>query len=124
MTLFVWILRIVLAFLYLAGGGYKAFNYPALLAGPVAFPPAAWIALGVFEMVGGVLLIAPAAVRWQVALTPIAATALAVETLLLAAVYASYSLKITAENPMPWALVMGLLVSVVAWRTWSLYRGV
>lgn len=123
MTLLVWTLQILLAFLYFAGGAYKAFNADQLLTGPVAFSREAWMALGVFEVIGAVLLIVPAAIRWMPALTPIAATALAIETLLLAAIYASYSLRLTVENPMPWALVMGVLVSVVAWSTWSLQQG-
>lgn len=121
MTVLVWILQIALSFLYLAGGGYKTFNSQQLLTGPVAFPREAWIGLGVFEMIGAVLLIVPAALNWQPALTPLAATALAIETLVLAAIYASYSVRISVENPMTWAIVMGVLVAFVAWRTYGLY---
>jgi hypothetical protein len=53
-------------------------------------------------------------------LTPLAATVLAVETLGLAALYASYSLKFAASNPMVWALVMGLLAAFVAYGRYSL----
>lgn len=123
MTLLVWILQIALSFLYLAGGGYKTFNSQQLLTGPVALPREAWIGLGVFEMIGAVLLIVPAVLSWQPGLAPLAATALAIETLVLAAIYASYSTRISMENPMPWAIVMGVLVAFVAWRTYGLYAG-
>ncbi len=119
MTVLVWILQIVLAFLYLAGGGYKTFSYEELMKGAVAFPREAWIGLGVFEMVGAVLLIVPAALNWMPVLTPVAAAALAVETLLLAAIYASYSAAITVENPMTWAIVMGVLMTWVAWHGYA-----
>ncbi len=115
MTVLVWTLQIVLAFLYLTGGGYKALNYEELMKGAVAFPREAWIGLGVFEIVGAVLLVVPAALGRLPVLTPIAAAALAVETLLLAAIYARYSTAITVENPMTWAIVMGVLMTVVAW---------
>lgn len=50
-----------------------------------------WRALGVFEVLGALLLIVPAAAKWKPVLTPVAAAALALETLALAALYASYS---------------------------------
>src|SRR2546421_891022 len=40
-----------------------------------------WRALGVLEMVGAVLLVVPAAAHWMPVLTPLAAAALALETL-------------------------------------------
>lgn len=121
MNVLVWILQGVLAFLYLTGGAYKTFNADELLKGAVAFPKAAWMGLGVFEMVGAVLLIVPAALRWKQGLTPVAATALAAETLILAAIYASYSTTFTVENPMPWALVMGILAVTVTYGTYARY---
>lgn len=65
-----------------------------------------WRALGVIEMIGAVLLIVPAASKWMPGLTPIAAVVLAIETLLIAGVYARHSLKLTAENPLIWSVVM------------------
>jgi outer membrane murein-binding lipoprotein Lpp len=46
--------------------------------------------------------------------------ALALETLVLAALYARYSLKLAATNPMVWAAVMGLLVAFVAYGRYAL----
>ena len=46
--------------------------------------------------------------------------ALALETLALAGLYARYSLRLAATNPMVWAVVMGLLVAFVAYGRYAL----
>lgn len=46
--------------------------------------------------------------------------ALALETLGLAGLYARYSLKLAATNPMVWAVVMGLLTAFVAYGRYAL----
>src|SRR5207245_1388511 len=51
---------------------------------------------------------------------PLAAGALALETLALAGLYARYSLKLAATNPMVWAVVMGLLAAFVAYGRYAL----
>src|SRR5207249_6515277 len=79
-----------------------------------------WRALGVLEMLGAVLLVVPAAAQWMPILTPLAAGALALETLALAGLYARYSLKLAATNPMVWAVVMGLLSAFVAYGRYAL----
>jgi hypothetical protein len=79
-----------------------------------------WRALGVLEIVGAVLLIVPAALKWMALLTPLAAAVLALETLAIAALYASYSLELAATNPMVWAVLMGLLAAFVAYGRYSL----
>src|SRR5437899_1918820 len=71
------------------------------------------------EMVGAVLLIVPAAAKWMPVLTPLAAAALALETLALAGLYARYSLKLAATNPLVWAVVMGLLSAFVAYGRYA-----
>ena len=123
MNVLLWILQAVLALLYLAGGAYKTFAFDELAGQLRALPRAGWAALGVLERVGAVLLIVPLAMGRMRALTPIAATALTVETFSLAAVYASYSTRISVENPMTWAVVMGVMVAVVAVGRWGRRRG-
>jgi hypothetical protein len=73
-----------------------------------------WGALGVFEMVCGVLLVVPAATKRMPILTPVAAVALALESLALAALYARYSVSLAATNPLVWAVMMGLMAAFVA----------
>jgi hypothetical protein len=120
MNILLWVLQAVLALLFLAGGAYKVFSSDALAKQFSALSRGGWRALGVLEMLGAVLLIVPAAANWMPVLTPLAAAVLALETLALAALYARYSLKLTAENPLAWALVMGLLAAFVAYGRYTL----
>ena len=76
---------------------------------------AAWGAIGTFEMLCGVLLILPMALKFRPVLTPVAATALVVESLALAWLYSRYSLRIEAANPMVWVLLMAILGAFVAY---------
>jgi hypothetical protein len=115
MNVLLWALQVILALLYLAGGAYKTFSFDQLAKQFSAISRGGWRALGVLEMVGAVLLIVPAAVNWMPILTPIAAAVLALETLALAGLYARYSLKLTAENPLVWAVAMALLAAFVAY---------
>ena len=122
MNALLWILQIALALLCLAGGAYKVFMFDQV-ANEMwysALPRSGWGALGVFEMVCGILLIVPTAARWMPVLTPFAAAALAVETLALTGLYAKYSLKLTAANPLVWSLVMGLTAAFVAYGRYAL----
>ena len=120
MNVLLWVLQVALAFLYGAGGSYKTFKFDALANQMRALSRGGWRVLGVLEMVGAVLLIVPAAANWMPVLTPIAAAALALETLGLAGLYARYSLKLAATNPMVWAVVMGLLAAFVAYGRYAL----
>lgn len=114
MNIVLWILQAVLALLCLAGGGFKVSNpdTPAELI--PAIPIGGWRTLGVFEVAGAVLLIVPAALQWVPVLTPLAAVALAIETLVLAALYARRSLKLGADNPLVYAVPMFVLAVLVA----------
>ena len=120
MNVLLWVIQLALALLYFAGGSYKVFRFDELAGQMVALSRSQWGAIGVFEMVGAVLLVVPAAARWMPALTPLAAAALALETLLLAVLYARYSLQLAATNPMVWAAVMGLLAAFVAYGRYAL----
>jgi hypothetical protein len=120
MNILLWVVQVVLALLYLAGGGFKAINPDDPAKQIRALPPAAWRALGVFEVLGALLLIIPAAVRWMPQLTPLAAAALAVETLGLTALYARYSLKLVAANPLVYAAPMSVMAILVAVGRYSL----
>jgi uncharacterized membrane protein YphA (DoxX/SURF4 family) len=120
MNILLWVLQIALAFLYLAGGAYKVFSFDELANQMAALSRSGWRALGVFEMLGAVLLIVPAATKWVPVLTPLAAAALTLEALALAVLYAQYSLKVAATNPLVWSVVMALLVAFVAYGRYAL----
>jgi len=113
MNVLLWILQIALAVLYFAGGQYKVFKFDPLANYMRALPRGGWRAVGVLEIVGAILLVVPAT-------APLAAAALAIETLALGGLYARYSTKLAATNPMTWAVVMGLLVAFVAYGRYAL----
>ena len=119
MTIVLWILQAVLALLNLAGGGYKIFS-GGDIAGRYGVPRAGWAALGVIEVLGGLLVVIPAALNWMPELTPLAAAVLAIEALGLTVLYARKSLKMVAANPLPYALVMAVLAIVVAYGRYAL----
>lgn len=121
MTVVLWILQLVLALFYLGGGAYKALMSGELAQQFAALPRPVWVALGVMEIAGAALLVLPAAMNRMPRLTPLAAAVLAVETLGLAWLYSRYSLAFSVENPMTWALGIGLLAAVVAYGTRGRY---
>lgn len=120
MNILLWVFQAVLALLYLSGGAYKVFSFDEVATHLTALSRGGWRALGVLELVGAVLLVVPAALKWKPLLTPIAAAVLALETLALAVLYAQYSLDLAATNPLVWALVMGLLAAFVAYGRYAL----
>jgi hypothetical protein len=120
MNVLLWVLQIALAVLYLSGGAYKAFRFAELAQQMGALSHGGWRALGAVEMLGAVLLVAPAAAQWMPVLTPLAAAVLALETLALAGLYARYSRELTAANPLVWGLVMGLLAAFLAYGRYAL----
>jgi hypothetical protein len=119
MNVLLWIIQVALALLYFSGGAYKTFKFDVLANHMRALPRGGWRALGVLEMVGAVLLVVPAAAHWMPVLTPLAAAVLALETLALAALYARYSLKLAATNPLVWAVVMGLVAAFLAYGRYA-----
>jgi len=120
MNILLWVLQLALALLCLSGGAYKAFKFDELAKQMRALSHGGWRALGVFEMFCGILLIVPTAAKWMPILTLLAAAALALEALALAAVYARYSRKLTAANPLVWSAVMGLMAAFVAYGRYAL----
>jgi hypothetical protein len=120
MNILLWVLQVALALLYLAGGAYKVFSRDELAKQFAVLPRGGWRALGVLEMLGAVLLVVPAAVPWMPVLTPFAAAVLALETFALCGLYARYSLKLAASNPLVWTVVMGVLVAFVAYGRYAL----
>ncbi len=114
MNLVLSIVRFALAFLSFAGGIYKLFGFDAVADQPffAALPRGGWGAVGAFEILCAILLVLPAAARW----TRIsAAAALVVESLVLGALYARYSLALTAANPLVWVVVIGVMALCVAY---------
>ena len=76
-----------------------------------ALPREAWMALGILELVCTVGLIVPAAFRWQPALMVVAATVLAIESLVFVGEHAKYRdiMSIILSG------VLGLLMAFIAY---------
>jgi hypothetical protein len=121
MNILLWALQGVLALLSLSGGAYKVFGFDAVANEAFfgALPRAGWSTLGVFEMLCGVLLIVPAFAKPMQRLIPLAAAALALESLALGGLYARYSLKLIAANPLVWVVAMGLMAAFVAYGRYA-----
>ncbi len=93
MNILLWILQALAALLYGASGTMKVFMFDKISAEVPSFgalPRKAWMVLGVLEYVCTVGLIVPAAFHWQPALTVVAATVLAVESIVFVWVHAKY----------------------------------
>jgi hypothetical protein len=121
MNILLWVLQGALALLCLSGGAYKAFNFAELAKQMPALSLGGWRALGVLEMLCGILLIVPGMAGLLPVLTPLAALVLAVESLGLSAVYARYSSKLTAANPLVWSVAMAAMAAFVAYGR-SMFR--
>src|SRR5439155_13632948 len=112
------ILQVVLALLYLRAGGMKVFtlekvtaDYPSMKA----LPRAAWTASGLLGIVCSVGLIVPAAFHLQPILTPLFATALAIEGVLLAARHVKWK-----ENAAIGSGVFAVLAAFIAYGRFAL----
>lgn len=122
MNMLLWIVQVALALFCLAGGQYKVFHFDALAQMPqtAALSHVSWGALGIFEMLCAILLIAPAAAKWLPVLTPLAAAALALESLGLALLFAQYSLALTSTNPLIYVVLLGVVAAFVAYGRFAL----
>jgi hypothetical protein len=117
MNILLWAAQIALALQAVAGGAYKIFMFDEITNVPAmsALPRGARGVIGAFEVVCGILLIVPAATNWMPKLTPLAAAALALESLALAALYARYSLALTATNPLVFVVMGAVMAAFVAY---------
>jgi hypothetical protein len=114
MNILLWVLQVVAAFLYGASGVMKVFMFDKVSEGVPSFgalPREAWMALGILELVCTVGLIVPAAFRWQPVLTVVAATALAIESLVFIGVHVKYR----EIGTIIMCGVLGLLMAFIAY---------
>jgi uncharacterized membrane protein YphA (DoxX/SURF4 family) len=116
MNIVLWVLQVLAALMYGASGVMKVFMFDKASEGVQSFgalPREAWRVLGIIELVCVVGLIVPAALRWQPALTVVAATVLALESLVFVWVHVRYR-----EVPtIVMMVVLGLLMAVH--RLWT-----
>lgn len=124
MNLLLWVFQVLLALQSFSGGAYKLFKFDEIASVPAmgALSSGGWGALGVLEMICAVLLIVPAALNRMPVLTPLAAAVLALESFALAALYARYSLQLSATNPLVYVVMGGLLAAFVAYGRYAFLR--
>ena len=114
MNILLWVLQVLAALVYGASGVMKVFMFDKV-SGQVqsfgALPREAWMALGILELVCMVGLIVPAAFHWKPALTVVAATVLAIESLVFIGVHVKYH----EIPPIILSGVLGLLMAFIAY---------
>jgi hypothetical protein len=114
MNIVFWVLQGLAALVYGASGVMKVFMFDKASEGVQSFgalPRRVWTALGVLELVCVVGLIVPAALHWQPSLTVVAATVLAMESLVFVWVHVKYR-----EVPtIIMSGVLGLLMAFIAY---------
>ncbi len=114
-TYVLWILQVLLAALFIFGGGFKLVASPEQMAGPVAMPLLFLRFIGLMELLGGVGLILPSLLRIKPVLTPLAAAGLVI--IMIGAGVITLQAGV-AMAVMP--LVTGLLLAFVAYGRWRL----
>ena len=93
MNILLWVLQVLAALLYGSSGVMKVFMFDKVSEGVPSFgalPRKAWTTLGIVELVCMVGLIVPDALHWQPQLTILAATILAVESVVFVGVHVKY----------------------------------
>lgn len=114
MNILLWVLQVLAALLYGASGVMKVFMFDKVSADVPSFgalPREVWMALGILELVCVVGLIVPAAFHWRPALTVLAATLLAIESLVFIWVHVQYR----EIPPIIFSGVLGLVMAFIAY---------
>jgi uncharacterized membrane protein YphA (DoxX/SURF4 family) len=114
MNTLLWVLQVVAALMYGASGVMKVFMFDKVSVGVKSFgalPRDAWMALGILELVCVVGLIVPGAFRWKPSLTVVAATLLAIESVVFIWVHVKYR----EIPPIILSGVLGFLMAFIAY---------
>ncbi len=118
MNVLLWVLQVLAALVYAASGVMKVFMFDKVSDGVPSFgalPRRAWTALGILELVCTVGLIVPAVLAWHPGLTAVAASALAIESLVFVGVHVKYR----EVTPVAMSVGLGLLTAFIAYGRWS-----
>ena len=114
MNILLWVVQALAALMFGASGVMKVFMFEKISADVPSFgalPRPAWTALGILELVCVVGLIAPAALHWQPELTAVAASVLAIESIVFVWVHVRYR----ELPPILMSGVLGLLMAFLAY---------
>jgi hypothetical protein len=121
MNVALWIIQVLLALLFLSGGGVKLVLPLDKLAGPIALPGLFLRFIGVCEVLGGLGLILPVLLRIRPGLTPLAAGGLVI--IMIGAIVLPLTSGDVKSALFP--MVVGILAAFVAYGRWRLipHRG-
>jgi uncharacterized membrane protein YphA (DoxX/SURF4 family) len=114
MNILLWVLQVLAALLYGSSGVMKVFMFDKVSQDVPSFgamPRKAWMILGIVELVCTIGLIVPDALPWHPLLTILAATVLAVESLVFVGVHVKYR----EVAPTILSGVLGLLMAFIAY---------
>ncbi len=114
MNILLWVLQVLAALLYGASGVMKVFMFDKVSKDVPSFgalPREAWMALGILELVCTVGLIIPAAFHWRPVLTVVAASVLAIESLVFIGMHVQYG----ETTPIIMSGVLGILMTFIAY---------
>jgi uncharacterized membrane protein YphA (DoxX/SURF4 family) len=114
MNILLWVLQVLAALLYGSSGVMKVFMFEKVSQDVPSFgalPRKAWMILGILELVCAVGLVIPDAFHWQPPLTILAATVLALESLVFVGVHVKYR----EVAPTILSGVLGLLMAFIAY---------
>jgi uncharacterized membrane protein YphA (DoxX/SURF4 family) len=119
MNILLWVLQIALAWLCIAGGVFQIFKIEQLQKGVAsmrALPRGLWAFLGAFGCLAGLGLIVPGAINVLPVLTPIAAAAVAAESVLISAFYVYYG----DRSPMVYSVAMAIMAAFISYGRFAL----
>ena len=114
MNILLWVLQGLAALVYGASGVMKVFMFDKISKDVPSFgalPRNVWMALGIVELVCVIGLIVPGVLHRQPALTGVAATLLAIESLLFIWVHVKYH----EIPPIIMSVVLGMLMAFIAY---------
>lgn len=114
MNLLLWILQALAALLYGTSGVMKVFMFDKISSDVPSFgalPRVVWMTLGTLELLCTVGLIVPPAFHWHSRLAILAATILALESLVFVGVHAKYR----EVAPAILSGMLGLLMAFIAY---------
>ena len=114
MNILLWVLQIALALLCISGGAFQIFKIEDLkkdVAAMRALPRGLWAFLGALGIVTGLGLILPGAIHVLPVLTPIAAAAVAAQSVLISAFYIHYG----DRAPLSYSATMAIMGAFIAY---------
>jgi uncharacterized membrane protein YphA (DoxX/SURF4 family) len=113
MNILLWVLQVALAWLSIAGGAFQIFKINDLqktVAAMRELPQGLWAVFGTLGCLAGVCLIVPGVIKVLPVLTPVAAAVIAVQSVVITALYLHYG----DRAPVPFSVTMAILATVIA----------